>query len=263
MEHTYSTSMQAYVLSLRDAAERRESIERQLSNFPYSWEFFDAIDLRSVSEIPDDLYSVERSGLHGRRRLTKGEVGCSASHRAIYQKILDDNVQWALVLEDDAILSPGLADFVADFMRRVKGEIDCFIVGYSKLSKDRESSFYKFEPIQPIGKIGSFAYGRVWRNWTCGTVGYFISRKGAKKMLRSPSVETLADDWNFFSNTRELEIAHVRPLLVSEDFSSFASSLELERSALTSRYDARLDFLRLLRGAVRRAIMFFRYFPAK
>ncbi|HHQ4453907.1 glycosyltransferase family 25 protein [Aeromonas hydrophila] len=251
---------ETYVVSLKDELSRRTSIEKQLDRLDIKFHFIDAVDLRNISHDiatthikVDALNSIKRA-------MTKGEVGCALSHLECYENFVSSSdSDWAWIIEDDANLDNLNSESIADLLTSLNYlDIDVLILGYSKLSKDKESTFYKMEPLSKLTQSGDILIGMPWRNWTCGTVSYLIRRSGAEKMLAyfdDEKVSTVADDWLFFREQVNLNIAHCRPLLVFEDFSTFRSSLETERAAVSKRNLSFLDTIRVLRGHFRKILM--------
>lgn len=248
-----------YVLSLFDQRERRESMIGQLEHLLMDYEIIDAVDFRRVS-LEKKLAFVKKNDMSTiTRELVNGEVGCSLSHFKCYKKLLVDNVDWALIVEDDADLERFKSDSIENIIASTAGsDIDVIILGYSKLKKNDESLFYQLEPVKKIINGNDFILGKPWKNWTCGTVSYLIRKPGAKKMLdyfADGKVVTVADDWRFFEEQVGLNIAHCRPLLVFEDFSNFQSTLELERAQVSKKTIKFLYTVRVLRGYLRLLLM--------
>lgn len=251
---------ETYVVSLEDELSRRKSIEKQLNRLEVKFHFIDAVDLRNVSHDiakthikVDTLSSIKRA-------MTKGEVGCALSHLECYRNfIFSSDSDWAWIIEDDANIDRLNSQNIADLITSVDClDVDVLILGYSKLSKDKESIFYKMEPLSKLTQSGDTLIGLPWRNWTCGTVSYLIRRSSAEKMLAyfdDGRVSTVADDWLFFKEQVKLKIAHCRPLLVFEDFLTFRSSLETERAAVSRKKFNFLDTIRILRGCFRKILM--------
>lgn len=106
----------AEVISLPDAAERREMVKSQLSLFPsLAWEFIDAVDGRKLASDPIEYNRRRAERLMG-WMLNDGEIGCFLSHRRAWQKCLSKN-KIVLVLEDDFLIKPNLPaaiDFAAE-----------------------------------------------------------------------------------------------------------------------------------------------------
>lgn len=253
-----------YVLSLIDEKNRRENIEQQLRKKNITFEFFDAIDLRTKEKDHIlSIYSPELAKKFLHRELTINEVACAKSHIEIYKNIISSDHYWTLILEDDADLTRLNID---DLNKIINAQdinvIDAIILGYSKLSKKEEYSFYIKEPIKTKISFDNFKLGFPWKNWTCGTVGYLINKSGAEKIIKNFNkngchIKTVADDWNYFHTICGLNIAHIRPLIIFENFELFESTIESDRAKLTlpKRTYSFLNFARYIRGFFRRIIM--------
>lgn len=250
-----------YVVSLSDELNRRMSINKQAEKYGFDFEFVDAVDFRNTSENDLKKYISSEGVGTFKRTLTKGEVGCALSHFKCYQKLLSCDVDWAWIIEDDADLGrlkPNSIETLISTVGNASVEVDVIILGYSKLTKDNESLFYRFEPIKRLISGSDFFLGTPWRNWTCGTVSYLISQAGAQKMLNFLSdgkIVTVADDWRFFEEQVGLNIVHCRPLLVFEDFSNFQSALESDREQVSKKAIKFLNPVRVLRGYLRLLLM--------
>lgn len=94
-------------ISLRNASARRKSVETQVRTIGFrNFEFIDAVESSKLS-----LESVQASGeyddVRSRQFHTKGlslnEIACSLSHAIAYQRIVDRQYAWALILEDDVL----------------------------------------------------------------------------------------------------------------------------------------------------------------
>ncbi|WP_424405335.1 glycosyltransferase family 25 protein [Pasteurella sp. PK-2025] len=93
--------METFVISLsKDNANRREHISNEFKKKGIDFHFFDAI---TPSEI-DDLsikYEIDIKNT----KLTKGELACLFSHISLWHKILNLNLKYAMIFEDDIYLS--------------------------------------------------------------------------------------------------------------------------------------------------------------
>ncbi len=103
-------SLRVFVISLVRSQDRRRRIREAATRCRLrDWEFFDALDGRHLSDAVlaryDDIATKKKIG----RALALSEIACALSHSALYQKMLNENIQNAVILEDDAKISP---DFV-------------------------------------------------------------------------------------------------------------------------------------------------------
>lgn len=112
--------MKTYVINLPRAADRRAIMEERLSGLGLDHEFVDGVDGAALSQ-------AERARLVDEAAVgrfpwwsTPGMIGCSLSHKRVYDLIVARGDAHALVLEDDVMLDPDvgpLADALAAEMR--------------------------------------------------------------------------------------------------------------------------------------------------
>ena len=99
-------NIKAYIIHLERATARKPIVADLIAALPIPTEVFPAIDGAALDH--DTLYSnvVRKSHLrpHYPFELSKGEIACYKSHRAIWQKIVDEDLDAALVIEDDAAI---------------------------------------------------------------------------------------------------------------------------------------------------------------
>ncbi|KXB31531.1 hypothetical protein AT959_07700 [Dechloromonas denitrificans] len=97
------------IINLLRSKERRERVIKHLETLGLMGEVFSAIDGR---QLPEDeiaaVYNAERAKTTEWGELTRGEIGCALSHRAIWQKLIDSHDAGWLIIEDDAVLPTDL-----------------------------------------------------------------------------------------------------------------------------------------------------------
>lgn len=101
-----------WVVSLPSAQDRRALIARNFAAAGLEFEFFDAIDGRKglapeYEAMVDRVRTLERDGTP----MTDGEYACALSHQAVYLRIIEEDLPGAIVLEDDAMLTPAFRQF--------------------------------------------------------------------------------------------------------------------------------------------------------
>ena len=113
MSQIYVNVIPVFVVSLPDCTERRETISKTLRDLGIAFEFVDAVDgrygLNPQYEDQIDRMATRRAG----RILSDAEFACSLSHVTVYRRIVEENLAYALILEDDALPSPQLVEFLA------------------------------------------------------------------------------------------------------------------------------------------------------
>jgi glycosyl transferase family 25 len=94
--------MKIFVISLQSSTARREHIRRQLDPLGVDYAFFDAVE-GAIGYHFFDPHDEDQFLLNTGRRALNGEVGCYASHLALWKRCLEMN-QPILIMEDDATI---------------------------------------------------------------------------------------------------------------------------------------------------------------
>jgi glycosyl transferase, family 25 len=103
-----------YVINLARSTDRRAHVTAELNKTALKYEIFTAVDGRDV-DLSDT--SIIDPSLPNFTQFLPGTAGAALSHFSVYQKIIADGHEAALVLEDDVTLPADLdtlADAVAD-----------------------------------------------------------------------------------------------------------------------------------------------------
>ena len=147
--------------------------------------------------------------------MSKSEIGCSLSHIKIYKEIVKSDIDYALILEDDAF-------FLNKFTKNLKKFISINFK-YKKqiilLSELRE--FYKI----PIDKEKDYEIVDVTNAYF--THSYFINNEAARSLLHfNFPVKTVADNFIIFKIYCGIKITGLNPYLLSQDKKKFESSIK-------------------------------------
>ena len=111
--------MKTFVISLKDASERRKFMKDQLETLGIEFDFLDAF--YGADYYNDEKYFAREPSLKYEKRLMKpGEIGCALSHQAIYRKMVDENIPYALIFEDDAVISPDILKVLPELEKQIK-----------------------------------------------------------------------------------------------------------------------------------------------
>ena len=163
-----------FVLNLNRATGRLAHMEAMLNRLNLQYERIAAIDGAELTQVDVEGFSAPWAffWLFG-RSMSRGELGCALSHRIAYQRVLDENLDWALILEDDVELSPQIGRRLATVIHNTND----FDVTQLYFSENR------FHPIKCIAKsdgirIVSFTGPHA------SAVAYVVRRRGARKLLR-------------------------------------------------------------------------------
>lgn len=196
--------MKTYVVNMEKDTQKRALIEQQLQRHPeLNWQIWKAVEGRKLSEeeqkemILPQFY--ERYG----RNATLPAAGCSLSHIAIYRDIVASNTNYALILEDDAILANDFS--FAEIIKILDTDEPTAIL----MTPD---FWYKKNNLEKNIDKGHKIY-KVHEAYM--TSGYLINKAGATLILRhNYPVQYTADAWNIFME-HGLKLYGIVPHIVS------------------------------------------------
>jgi glycosyl transferase family 25 len=202
--------MHIFVINLPEATARREAIERQLRGLGLEYEIFPAV--RGKSLIPEEKarhYDERKFIRNWGRPIGAGELGCSLSHIGVYRLIRERNIPHALVLEDDAWLSPNLPDILKATEQKIGSEENkLFLLTWTTNISTRATQ--KF--------CGAYRTAKVL-SAQC-THGYVLTNAAARSMEKALyPVRQLADPWGWISLHRIVNLLAVYPPCITADLS--------------------------------------------
>ncbi len=99
--------MSAFVITLERAIDRRPQVEWIVSNVPLPCSPLSAVDGKAMSA--EEIARIYQRCIHRPwypHALRPGEIGCFLSHRKAWQTILDQDLDAAVILEDDVAFEP-------------------------------------------------------------------------------------------------------------------------------------------------------------
>lgn len=170
-----SQVMPAYetmVITLQNDLARQAAMRQQLTTMGMEFRFFDAVNGRTLTELPPQ-YNRKKRLRHFGFDMSPGEIGCFLSHRNIWQYAAQAN-KIVLVLEDDAKLSSDMPQTL-DFALRYSLEWD-----FLRLSGLRKKSNIVYE----FARQGHYALIKQLKD-PCLSTGYLLRPDGARKLLKA------------------------------------------------------------------------------
>ncbi|WP_151960046.1 glycosyltransferase family 25 protein [Acinetobacter bereziniae] len=162
--------MKKIVISLSTAVERRKHISSEFAQKNVDFDFFDAL-----TPEPATIFSQELGLRIDEHILTKGELACFMSHVFLWKRMIDENIPYMAIFEDDIYLGDNVVDFLTD---------SSWINDQWHLIKLEE-----FTHRIALGKQVKNFKGHIQRSIfelkskNLGTAGYILSLHGAKSLL--------------------------------------------------------------------------------
>lgn len=211
--------MHVYVINLARSLDRRTHITAELRKTGLDYEIITAVDGRDL-----DLHdpTMIHSELFAKNSFPAGTAGCALSHLRVYQKILADGLDKALILEDDVTLPADLgaiADAVADHLTGA----EVVLLNYASPDTCK---------LSPEGSV-DLPFSRLLAlpidiSRLANAAAYVITREACGRMSENVlPVRANADDWQFFYQEGVLDrVRCVLPIAVVKN-SKFESTIGL------------------------------------
>lgn len=230
-----------FVINLDRSKDRWNDISRILKDKDISVDRVSGVDgtrltQQELQATVEPLNSWRKEGFP--KELTPGEVGCFLSHRNCWQRFLQTDEKWALILEDDLVLS----DRAPQYMKSedwIPPEVNIiqlhslvpekiFSIGAGVIHLGEGADLV--QPIRPI---------------PLGTQCYLISRNAAEYALRkSKKIPAPVDEFLFsplFEFAKSFPIWRIDPCIVipSKSESEIGSKMRTSISPLWIRFGLR------------------------
>tara|TARA_B110000977_G_C11054429_1_gene483549 strand:- start:190 stop:1131 length:942 start_codon:yes stop_codon:yes gene_type:complete len=193
-----------FIISLKKQG-RIDKLKKIMKNLKLNFIIIKAIDGKKIEKEKTlgKFYDSRKTFLNIGRHLTAPEIGCAASHIKIYKYIVKKNIQQAIIMEDDAIPSKKIVDWLR---KNIKADNDQIINFYSYqkglLNKIPTKAFYNLTNIYSA------------RTHLSGTAFYQINNFTCKKILKITGGKVISfADWPFNTIKHKINISVTLPFL--------------------------------------------------
>lgn len=216
----------AVVVSLISEHERRQHIDNLFDEHDVAFDYFDAINKFQVDVVLQKYNLEVRS-----KRISEGEVACYLSHYCLWQQVVEQNLPYLMVFEDDIWFSKTANDFLNnpdwlpnDFDVTKLETMHCRVMINKGINLRSEHKLCQI------------------RSSHMGMAGYIVSQKGAKKLLamtQQLGVDRPVDHIMFelLIKQKKSKVYQISPALCIQDkiynehTTRFGSCLEEERQS--------------------------------
>jgi glycosyl transferase family 25 len=159
-----------FIINLDSSKARWHECQRQLPNTIF--ERISAINGANLSETElKECFDINLNTQQYYKTLTAGEIACYLSHRKAWAKIIEDNLDFALILEDDFLLNANVEQLVAA-ISKIEHSWHCIKLAEYPV-KRRELGATTIDGFRLV------AYNKV----PARTCAQAISKEGAKRLL--------------------------------------------------------------------------------
>jgi len=221
--------IQIFVISLPEATQRRQHIMSELDKSGLTYQMFDAVNGKKLSEMEiQETCDAEALRKHP-TWLTRGAIGCALSHLYIYQQMINDDIPYAVILEDDMVLPTDFSDHLKKLIPKLQN--DEVIMLY----------YQSWKPLE-LCRTGADLYHKTYGLYypkdiaqPITTGAYIITLEAAKRLAAGIiPIRRSADSWGEFYVTNLLSSMRcVYPRLI--DVAPFKSSIDYFQSSLLSK----------------------------
>jgi GR25 family glycosyltransferase involved in LPS biosynthesis len=169
-----------YVINLEKDKERLGTIEKQLRKHQITYERVVGIDGAKLNGVANHQFTPLCNTF-----CTAGMKGCALSHMSIFQKVLENNYQSVLILEDDVEIADDFDSRLYDAYKSIPGDYDVIYLGctYNCSNKGKVAKTINWL----VGTQPRLHQDQVQAtNGSIGTYGYIISRNFVEKVIHKP-----------------------------------------------------------------------------
>jgi glycosyl transferase family 25 len=193
--------LHTFYINLDHRTDRRDALENQLSALGLSSTRVSAITPMELSEGQRDFCKrTQRTS----DPIIEVELCCNLSHQRALEAFLATSDDYALILEDDALLASDLPEVLAE-IERVGMPSDLL-----RLETYIDRTQFGLKPHAHYGRYSA----RTMHSYTWGTAGYVVNRKAAERYARSTRFDTMTTDralWRRLSHATDVKILQLYP----------------------------------------------------
>ena len=224
-----------FIINLKKDNARKEHMKDLCQRFNLEAEFIEAVNGKELSqEEIDSIYSKDEAICEIGRELSLGEIGCFLSHKMIYQRMIDDNIEEALVLEDDIEFDKDLL-LILNQIKTINDKWELILSGHhTESSRNRETLCSIWQQKYIVGK---YKLARPCEP-AYGTYGYIINKKGASKLLKQLKLIKPIDHFTGDSSYLNVYAINPAPIKIETYLSDNLHGMD-ERDRLQSEFEGK------------------------
>ncbi|XXQ68802.1 glycosyltransferase family 25 protein [Neisseriaceae bacterium B1] len=133
-----NTSLRIFVISLPNSP-RRPIITKRLAALNLQFQFFDGVYGKSLTQ--EELDKVDYDFFkyympEKQKEFTLGEIGCAMSHIKVYEHIVQNNIEKAIIFEDDVLLSNYFPTILDNVLKKMAKDTEILFFDHGKVKLD-------------------------------------------------------------------------------------------------------------------------------
>lgn len=208
--------MKTYIVNLERSKERKLYMEKILKYISWvDYEFVSAVDGKKMTAIEQQMnFDIEKFKKRYSVSVRPGEIGCTLSHQKCYRKIVEENIPYALILEDDISISDNIQKVILTIEQQIQSYSEPLVVLLSGL--------YWYTNTHPL--VEGYRIANVYNAFL--THSYIINQSAAQILIEDrPFI--LADDW-FYIRKRGVKMLAILPHLINQNWNEIQTTINIE-----------------------------------
>lgn len=227
-----------YVITLRRATDRHLHLQKELKGLQYELFFGkDKRDFTAAELEQQGIYNEQEAKKHHRynRGMPEGMIGCSWSHRLVYEDVMAKGFGKVLVLEDDVVINKDFISLLPQVLSELPPDWELLYFGFGGNEQPPKRALFKRLFYHLLRLVGAHKYShQTIRNlypkkvsqhiYTAGyhdcTHAYGITLSGAQKLaqLQQP-ITFVADNLLAHAVTNGLVKGYiVQPKIINQQY---------------------------------------------
>jgi glycosyl transferase, family 25 len=194
-----------YVISLK-SADRLQNINDQLKKYNIDYNLIDGVHWKTIDQDKLLKQFILGENFYDKKNSKRNkEIGCYQSHLKIYNKIVNSDKPYSIILEDDFnVISFDLVNDINKILEKMKDvDFDIIFLGntYPNAGENYKDNIYKVDKNKE----------------TVGCFGYLINNKNIKKILNCTRFidEPIDLKFNSLIKTDNLNIYTISPYIIN------------------------------------------------
>ena len=214
--------MKTYIINLPSSKDRRENVVKQFKDQKIDFEIINAIYGKDIpadelSELADMAELTRQS-----KYATLGAVGLCLTNKKLYQKIIDENLDYAIAFEDDVMIDSSLPSLLRDIEKHIMpGEI--ILLYYKKLHAMPHGTFSKHDVVK-VNSTYSLYYPIDANQFDMGLAVVITRDAGAGIIRVNTPVKAGPDKWSYFYDNggiKQMRCVYPPPVFPADFKSTF------------------------------------------
>lgn len=162
--------IKVFYINLECAKDRKLLMEAQFEELGLPFERIAATNKNCLTQAERAKYSKFQAALSSARQLGDGEIACALSHYRIWHRMLDENLDTALIFEDDVIIDERIFAFLQS-IEQIQTQFECI-----NLKTDR----HPLGEVESVAELGHLTSFHKKPNRACS---YLLTKQGASRLL--------------------------------------------------------------------------------